>query len=269
MTRLTSSADRASEALTMPLIRPLRWRAPRFVRVDPLDLAAVPADRRRAAAVWAIMALAGRHTFQVTTAHAGRLAAILAHPNFLAEVAVVATDVLASRPWQRWQLDLGGQRLAGDSGAGSGWTVIAGETGNVWVPPWPLPHVWIGTTIETGRDVRRAEPLRTTPASIRFVSCEPLLGPLDHLDLTGIDWLVFGGATDRAAQLMDPAWAQDLLDRCSTTGVPAWATQAGRGLARAAGLRDPRGQNPAEWPWRWPRDHPAPIAGLKPERWSP
>lgn len=79
---------------------------------------------------------------------------------------------------------------------------------------WP-DNVWIGTTVE---DQQRADErlplLRSIPARIRFLSCEPLLGPLD-LDLTGISWVIVGGESGPGARPMDPQWVRDLRDRCA------------------------------------------------------
>ena len=79
---------------------------------------------------------------------------------------------------------------------------------------WPLPNVWLGTSIENDRYAFRADHLRATPAAVRFVSAEPLLGPLPSLDLTGIDWLIVGGESGPAARPMHPDWVRDLRDRC-------------------------------------------------------
>ena len=75
---------------------------------------------------------------------------------------------------------------------------------------WPLPNVWLGTSIENDRFVGRADALRQTPAAVRFISAEPLLGPLPSLDLTGIDWLIVGGESGPEHRPMDPAWVNAL-----------------------------------------------------------
>jgi protein gp37 len=61
-----------------------------------------------------------------------------------------------------------------------------------------MPHVWLGTSIESDTYTWRADHLRETPAAVRFISAEPLLGPLPSLDLTGIDWLIVGGESARS-----------------------------------------------------------------------
>jgi DNA (cytosine-5)-methyltransferase 1 len=112
---------------------------------------------------------------------------------------------------------------------------------------WPLPNVWLGVTIENRRFVHRADLLRETPAAVRFISAEPLLGPLiakgryatngiwDHwdweddytgpdLDLAGIDWLIVGGESGPNHRRIDPQWVRDLRDAC-------WEVDSGRGDA--------------------------------------
>ena len=66
-----------------------------------------------------------------------------------------------------------------------------------------------------------------TPAAVRFISAEPLLGPLPSLDLTGIDWLIVGGESGPGARAMDPDWARDLRDRCKAAGVAFFMKQMG------------------------------------------
>src|SRR5262245_48809217 len=69
------------------------------------------------------------------------------------------------------------------------------------------PNVWLGVSIESNAYVDRADLLRTLPAAVRFVSAEPLLGPLPDLDLAGLDWLIVGGESGSGFRPMDPAWA--------------------------------------------------------------
>ena len=78
----------------------------------------------------------------------------------------------------------------------------------------PLPNVWIGTSIETNSYAWRANHLRATPAAVRFVSAEPLLGPLDALILDGIDWLIAGGESGADFRPMDVRWVRGLRDSC-------------------------------------------------------
>jgi protein gp37 len=76
------------------------------------------------------------------------------------------------------------------------------------------PNVWIGTTVESARFTERIDLLRTVPASVRWLSMEPLLGPVPNLDLTGIDWVVVGGESGPGARPMKKEWAEDILAQC-------------------------------------------------------
>ena len=93
---------------------------------------------------------------------------------------------------------------------------------------WPLPNVWLGTAIESDKYAFRADHLRGTPAAVRFLSLEPLLGPLPSLDLTGIDWVIVGGESGPHARPMHPDWARDIRDRCVELGIPYFFKQWGR-----------------------------------------
>jgi protein gp37 len=219
------------------LLEPLAWRSPRRVFVNSMsDVAHARIPKAVLARIWAVMALTRRHEFQVLTKRPGRLARLLAEPGFADQVALQATDLIGSRGWRRWQLDLGGQRLAGDSGLGAGWTVTDTADGAFWAPPWPVSNVWVGTSIESDDYVRRADELRAVPAAIRFVSAEPLLGPLPSLDLTGIDWVIAGGESGPGHRPLDLGWVRDLRDRCADQGIAFFFKQVG-GLTPAAGGR--------------------------------
>jgi protein gp37 len=92
--------------------------------------------------------------------------------------------------------------------------------------PWP-PNVWMGVSIENQRFLHRADHLRSVPAAIRFISAEPLLGPLGDLDLDGIDWLIAGGESGPKHRLVKEEWLLDLRDRCLDAGVPFFFKQWG------------------------------------------
>lgn len=98
-----------------------------------------------------------------------------------------------------------------------------------------LPHAWLGTSIENDRWTARADALRETPAAVRFISAEPLLGPLPSLDLTEIDWLIVGGESGAGARPMDPAWARQLRDRAQATRTAFFFKQWGGRTAGAGG----------------------------------
>lgn len=99
----------------------------------------------------------------------------------------------------------------------------------------PLPHVWLGTSIENDRWTARADALRETPAAVRFISAEPLLGPLPSLDLTEIDWLIVGGESGAGARPMDPAWARWLRDHARATETAFFFKQWGGRTPKAHG----------------------------------
>ena len=87
-------------------------------------------------------------------------------------------------------------------------------------------NVWLGTSIESDRWVGRADILRETKAAVRFVSAEPLLGPLPSLDLTGIDWLIVGGESGPGYRTMDPVWVRDLAEMATETDTAVFVKQA-------------------------------------------
>lgn len=87
------------------------------------------------------------------------------------------------------------------------------------------PQIWLGTTIELDEFVWRADYLRRIPALVRFLSCEPLLGPLPSLDLTGIGWVITGGESGQGYRGMDHAWPRDLRDRCAEQRIAFYHKQ--------------------------------------------
>ncbi|MFH0917018.1 MAG: DUF5131 family protein [bacterium] len=97
--------------------------------------------------------------------------------------------------------------------------------------------------MESDRYVYRADLLRDTPAAVRFVSAEPLLGPLPSLDLTGIGWLIVGGESGSGARPMDPEWVQDLVDRADAAGTAVFVKQA-------SGLYPGKQGNLPDYLWR-------------------
>jgi protein gp37 len=112
--------------------------------------------------------------------------------------------------------------------------------------PWP-GNVWVGVTVESPDHVGRLDRLREVPASVRFVSAEPLLGALGHLDLAGIDWAIVGGESGPGARPMSPAWATEVRDHCVRQGVPFFFKQWG-GTARGAKDRHLEGHLWSEMP---------------------
>lgn len=92
--------------------------------------------------------------------------------------------------------------------------------------PWP-ENVWMGVSVEDGRVVSRIDHLRRVPARVRFLSCEPLIGPLDGLRLDGIDWVIVGGESGSGARPMQKAWVTSILNQCRKAGVSFFFKQWG------------------------------------------
>ncbi len=89
------------------------------------------------------------------------------------------------------------------------------------------PNIWMGVSVENMDYTSRIPYLRNTPAHVRFLSLEPLLGPLPHLDLDGIHWVIVGGESGPGARPMNPDWVRDIRDQCQDAGVPFFFKQWG------------------------------------------
>lgn len=206
---------------------PLRWRKPRRVFVNSLaDLFHDDIPDRFIAETYAVMALAKQHTFQLLTKRPARMRSLLA----------------GARTNGFWD-DLAAALFA------------RGYSGAI---EWPLPNVWAGVSVESQKwaDIR-IPALLGTPAAVRWLSCEPLLGPVDLTRLAAnsrqqpemvydavgqrygvpgrwqastsarIDWVVVGGESGPGARPMHPDWARSLRDQCTATGVPFFFKQWG------------------------------------------
>ena len=99
---------------------------------------------------------------------------------------------------------------------------------------WP-PNLWMGVSVEHAATVSRVAHLRAVPATVRFLSCEPLIGPLDGLDLAGIDWVIVGGESGPEHRPLDAAWVTAIRDNCLHTGVPFFFKQWGGRTPKAGG----------------------------------
>ena len=115
-------------------------------------------------------------------------------------------------------------------------------------PTLPFPdNLWVGVSVENQRWTTRIDDLRPVPAAVRFLSCEPLLGPL-RLDLRDIHWVIVGGESGPRARRMDPAWARGIREQCQDAGVAFFFKQWGaydeagirRGKAASGRLLDAR-----------------------------
>lgn len=100
--------------------------------------------------------------------------------------------------------------------------------------PWP-ENVWIGVSVETFKQAWRVDRLREIPAAVRFVSAEPLLGPLDRLDLAGIHWLIAGGESGPNYRSVHVDWVRGLRESCGAAGVPFFFKQWGGRTPKAGG----------------------------------
>jgi protein gp37 len=96
------------------------------------------------------------------------------------------------------------------------------------------PHIWIGTSVEDQLSAFRAEQLKLVPASLRFLSCEPLIGPVE-VNLDGIDWVIVGGESGPVRRGMDLQWAREIRDACLGMGVPFFFKQVGGRTPKAGG----------------------------------
>ena len=92
--------------------------------------------------------------------------------------------------------------------------------------PWPA-NVWMGVSVEDQRVIDRVADLEATPAAIRFLSCEPLIGPLDKLSLDGIDWVIVGGESGPKARPMASEWVESIYRQCRAADVAFFFKQWG------------------------------------------
>lgn len=99
---------------------------------------------------------------------------------------------------------------------------------------WPQ-NVWMGVSVEDADFTDRIDFLRETGAAVKFLSLEPLLGPLPDLDLRGIDWVIVGGESGPGARPMDPAWVTEIRDQCTRAAVPFFFKQWGGTNKRKSG----------------------------------
>ena len=156
------------------LDQPLAWKRPRRIFVNSMsDLFHERVPVSFVEQVFAVMAEAHWHVFQILTKRADRL-----------------VDLAPQLPW--------------------------------------APNVWMGVSVENRRWVTRIDRLREVPASVRFLSCEPLLGDLGELDLGGIHWVIVGGESGPRARRMDVDWARSIREQCLSTATPFFFKQWGR-----------------------------------------
>jgi protein gp37 len=218
--------DWTGEVRTVPdrLDVPLRWRRPRRVFVDSMsDLFHPGVDDDFILDVFTTMARASQHTFQVLTKRPQRMAAI--------------TDRLC---WHTVSYPSG--LFAADGSFNEPDMTKAVAYLSEGEGEMPLPNVWLGTSIESDRYAWRAEHLRATPAAVRFLSLEPLLGPLPSLDLAGIDWVIVGGESGPGARPLDLGWVRDIIGQAHDASAAVFVKQLGRSFDGR------KGNDPATWP---------------------
>src|ERR1700761_5124805 len=96
-------------------------------------------------------------------------------------------------------------------------------------------NIWMGVSVEDISVYHRIDDLRSVPSAVRFLSCEPLLGPLNHLPLEGINWVIAGGESGPNARPVAAEWIEDLRDQCSAAGVPFFFKQWGGRTPKSKG----------------------------------
>jgi protein gp37 len=97
------------------------------------------------------------------------------------------------------------------------------------------PNIWMGVSVESAKYLHRIDSLRSTQAGTRFLSLEPLLGPLSALDLTGIDWVIVGGESGPGARAMERGWVREIRAQCRAARVPFFFKQWGGFNKKKAG----------------------------------
>lgn len=216
-----------SEVQLIPerLALPLRWTKPRRIFVDSMaDLFHAKVPDTYIASVFAVMAAAQRHTFQVLTKRPQRMQKLLGGPEF------------------EYLLYAAAENLAGDLG----WCDL--NLPNPW--RWPLPNVWLGTSVENQEAAYRIDWLVKTPAAVRFLSCEPLLGSINlepwlweeagpewagKNPSPNLGWVIVGGESGPGYRPVDLDWVRDLRDQCQAASTPFFFKQVGGRTAKAGG----------------------------------
>lgn len=223
------------------LTAPLRWRKPRRVFVNSMsDLFHESVPDAFIDQVFAVMALAPQHTFQVLTKRPERMQTYL-QPRRAHPIGVAAFDQTLQSLAANTRSQIGaGVKLQGDV---------------VHLQVWPLPNVWLGVSVEDQETADYRIPLLLqTPAAVRWISAEPLLGPVSfrwakwhdyscrepgyvhsHLDgMRGIDWVVAGGESGPHARPTHPEWLRALRDQCAAADVPFFFKQWGEWAPRSS-----------------------------------
>ena len=123
--------------------------------------------------------------------------------------------------------------------------------------PW-VANIWMGVSVEDDRVIQRVRDLQATPAAVRFLSCEPLIGPLPRLPLKGIDWVIVGGESGPGARPMKAAWVKQIHRQVVRSGAAFFFKQWG-GVRKDLTGRELDGRTYDEMPAR-PNDDSCPVA---------
>jgi protein gp37 len=110
-------------------------------------------------------------------------------------------------------------------------------------------HIWLGVSVEDAKGAARIAHLRSAPAAVRFLSVEPLIGPVGQVDLSGIHWVIAGGESGPGARVLNIEWARQIRDECAQQGVSFFFKQWG-GFRPKSGGRDLDGREWNEFPSR-------------------
>ena len=125
---------------------------------------------------------------------------------------------------------------------------------------WP-DNVWMGVSVENQDYTFRIDHLRETDTITKFLSLEPLLGPLSGLNLNGIDWVIVGGESGPRARPMLEGWVIQIRDQCNLASVPLFVKQMGESWARVKKVKSKKGSSMSEWPTGLRiRDYPLSVA---------
>jgi protein gp37 len=240
------------------LADPLRWKKPRRVFVNSMsDLFHEKLSNEEIAAVFGVMAATPQHTHQVLTKRPKRMLEWFRWAGH--DFALQQRGIASAPNVARAMLDAAAEYLGTKNDAlNIAWRRFTE------VDPWPIPNVWLGVSVE---DQRRADEriplLLQTPAAVRFVSAEPLLGPVDlapwielkrwdstgrELPRRGIDWVIAGAESGPGARPMDEACVRSLRDQCAAAGVPLFYKQRLDERGHKVSLPVLDGRQYAEWP---------------------
>lgn len=223
---------------------PLKWKEPRTIfTCSWSDFFIEEADEWRDEA-FAIMALTPQHTYQVLTKRPERMLEYLAQPDVAARIAYKMPSLLPTKGMMKEIY-----REALTAGLKIAYEFVQSD--------FFLKNVWLGVSVEDKKTADERIPLLLqTPAAVRWLSIEPLLGPMEFSDvsgradaveqlgkqaLRGIDWVVVGGESGPDARPMHPDWVRSIRDQCKAAGVPFFFKQWGEWLPVLpdAGAGDP------------------------------